>query len=278
MLYKQKLLLLVISAIVAVAGGGLILKLMPAQFSMPINQSIPNPNVTSGVVPEEKNSTLEYIAQEVTVRILTEPGSGSGVVIDRRGQNYTVLTNRHVVVKSKGNSYKVLTVDGQIHPARLKSEPNFQGIDLALVEFASKIPYPKAKLGNSNTLSVGHKVYATGFPNYRLINKDNMEDTRNWGRKAFRFTTGKIARILQRSLLEGYSLGYTNEIELGMSGGPVFNEKGEVVGINGRLKYPIQGIDAFTFVDGTKPSIEEFEKMESLSWAIPISKYRQLAE
>jgi len=33
-----------------------------------------------------------------------------------------------------------------------------------------------------------------------------------------------------------------------MSGGPVLNQNGQVVG--GRLKYPLQGIDAFTFADG----------------------------
>ena len=77
---------------------------------------------------------------------------------------------------------------------------------------------------------------------------------------------------------EGYGLGYTNEIEQGMSGGPVLNESGQVVGINGRLKYPLQGIDGFTFADGTKPSIKLFKQMEALSWAIPISTFRQLTE
>ena len=89
---------------------------------------------------------------------------------------------------------------------------------------------------------------------------------------------GEVSLLLERSLSEGYGLGYTNEVEQGMSGGPVLNESGQLVGINGRLKYPLQGIDVFTFVDGTKPSIELFKQMEALSWAIPISTFQQLAE
>ena len=36
------------------------------------------------------------------------------------------------------------------------------------------------------------------------------------------------------------------------------------------LKYPFQGIEAFTFTDGTIPKEEDYLQMESLSWAIPI--------
>lgn len=41
--------------------------------------------------------SVPEIARQVTVRILTEPGLGSGVIIDRQGQTYTVLTCYHVV-------------------------------------------------------------------------------------------------------------------------------------------------------------------------------------
>ncbi len=241
-----------------------------------VNKSVTDNKSTS---PGESNLPVAEIAKKVTVRILTEPGSGSGVLIARQGETYTVLSCQHVVANSKGGKYSVLSADGKIYSARLKSIRKLKDIDLALVQFDSKTIYPVVKLGNSNILKAGFQVYAAGFPNYHSINKDAIEDTRDWGTKAYRLTTGKLSMILlDKSLPQGYRLGYTNEVEVGMSGGPVLNEKGELVGINGRLKYPVQGIDVFTFADGSKPSVEMFQQMEALSWAIPIAKFRQLAE
>jgi S1-C subfamily serine protease len=227
---------------------------------------------------EQDSLPVTEIAKQVTVRILTQAASGSGVVIARQGQTYTVLTCQHVVQESKNGRYSVLSADGKTYPARLKSMRSLEDVDLALVQFDSKIPYRVVALGDSHSLSAGTQVYAAGFPNYHFINQNNIEDTQDWGTKAFRLTTGKVSLLLERSLPQGYSLGYTNEVEVGMSGGPVLNQRGEVVGINGRLKYPVQGIEVFTFADGTKPSKELFQQMEALSWAVPIVTFRQLSD
>ncbi len=232
----------------------------------------------SSLNQQQNKLPVAEIARQVTVRILTQLGSGSGVLIARQGQTYTVLTSEHVVADSKTGYYTILSADGVTHTARRKFIGHLKGVDLALVQFESKTFYQVATLGNSKALSPGEQVYAAGFPNYHFINQDAIEATRDWGTKAFRLTMGEVSLLLERSLSEGYGLGYTNEIEQGMSGGPVLNESGQLVGINGRLKYPLQGIDVFTFADGTKPSIELFKQMEALSWAIPISTFQRLAE
>lgn len=232
-----------------------------------------------GDVQKKDNLPVAEIARQVTVRVLAESGSGSGVIVARKGQTYTVLTCQHVLDIDKSGKYTIMTADGKIYQAPLKPISNPQKNDLALVQFESKIAYQVVTLGNSNLLKNETPVFAAGFPNYHTVNKDEIEDTREWGTKAFRFTDGKVSMLLiDKSLPNGYRLGYTNEVKVGMSGGPVLNEKGELVGINGRLKYPIQGIEVFTFADGSKPSQEMFEKMEPLSWAIPIVIFRQLAE
>lgn len=246
------------------------------QLSSTAGQKAKSVQTTSGLSQQQNSPTAVEIAKQVTVRVLTKLGTGSGVVIAHQGQIYTVLTCEHVIADSQGSTDTVLTVDGRTHRARRRSLLGLKGIDLALVEFKSKTPYRVAALGDSNALSHGDRVYASGFPNYHFL-QDAIEDTRNWGWKAYKLTEGEVSLLPERSLPEGYRLGYTNEVEQGMSGGPVLSQSGQVVGINGRLKYPLQGIDVFVFADGTRPSVELFRQMEALSWAIPIATFRQRA-
>jgi serine protease Do len=274
MLDKKKWAIPIGMAIVAILGGGIKL-LISANTTVPVNQ-LNSPiaqNQQPTIAPDlSENPKLEKLAIAVTVRILTDGAPGSGVIIDRRNRTYTVLTCQHVVAGNKKD--RVLLADGKIYPARVKSMPKLKGLDLAIVEFDSDTAYQVVKLGDSQKLSPDASVYSSGFPNYKMISADKMEETTQWGRRAFRLTVGKIGSISPQSLPDGYSLGYTNEVASGMSGGPVFNREGELIGINGRLKYPVAGIDAFTFADGTKPSVEKFEQMEALSWAIPIATYQ----
>lgn len=222
------------------------------------------------------DSSVAEMARLVTVRVLNKLGAGSGVIVDRQGQTYTVLTCDHVANPSPDDRFTVLTPDGQIHSAYRKRLPSLEGVDLALIQFESRTPYRVAALGTSKNLSVGESVYASGFPNYQYQGSNSVEETLNWGLRAYRLTAGTIAMLLSnQSLPRGYQLGYTNDIEPGMSGGPVLDRQGRLIGINGRGKHPIQGIDAFTLADGTTPSPELFKRMEALSWAVPISRYVQ---
>lgn len=277
MWYKNKLILLTGSIGIVAIGIGLktlIMSIQPAVISEQTHNGKPQPidliSVASGV---DKHPFVEQIAKQVTVRILTKSAHGSGVIVAHKGQTYTVLTCQHVAAESKKGDYQVLVFDGKTYSGRLKSFKNSQKLDLALIEFESPRDYRPVVIGNVTKSVSGTKVYAAGFPNYHAVGKDNQEDTQKLGRKVFKFTVGTVGLILSKPALpDGYSLGYTNDVELGMSGGPVLNDRGELLGINGRSKYPIQGIDAFTFADGTKPSVENFEKMEPLSWAVPIYK------
>jgi S1-C subfamily serine protease len=222
--------------------------------------------------------SVPAIARLVTVRIIASQGTGSGVIIKRKGQTYTVLTCNHVVDDTQHNSYTVLTADGLTHSGQWLRSAVFGNTDLALVQFTSNQPYRVAAVGAFKDLSIGNMVYASGFPSWQSTNSNAVDDTRNWGMRAFRITRGKVAMLPKKSLQEGYQIGYTNDVEQGMSGGPVLNQSGKLVGINGGLKHPLQGIVAFTFADGTVPSQKIFQQMEALSWAIPIATFQSVAE
>ncbi|MUG91534.1 trypsin-like serine protease [Scytonema sp. UIC 10036] len=237
-----------------------------------IPQAIAQYPDTIARVPEP----VSAIARSVTVRILGEQGTGSGVIVGHQGQTYTVLTNAHVVAQVGGDRYTILTADGITHTGVWLHSAQLGNYDLALMQFSSHRLYQVAVMGNSNILSVGEIVYASGFPSWRVINANTLADTRNWGLQAFELTQGYIGMLPRQSLQQGYQLGYTNQIEPGMSGGPVLDRYGHLIAINGGLKYPIQGITAFIFADSTMPSQALFEQMQALSWAIPIAKFQQL--
>ena len=221
-------------------------------------------------------NSVSAIAKLVTVRILGDRGTGSGVIIRNQGKTYTVLTNAHVVAEGGGDTYTILTADGQIHKGVWLHSDRLGNDDLALMQFSSDRLYKVVAIGNSNILSVGEIVYASGFPNWRIINANTLADTRDWGLQAFELTQGYIGMLPNQPLQQGYQLGYTNQIEPGMSGGPVLDRYGRLIAINGGLKYPLQGIIAFIFADGTMPTQALFEQMETLSWAIPTARFQQL--
>jgi S1-C subfamily serine protease len=250
------------------SGGGLLLLTQP-YWADPV----------LGILPNwlEQHFTydprVDRMAREITVRILAEEGSGSGVILHRRldkqGFRYTVLTSDHVLALSAQGSYRILTSDGHVHQGQRLTSPFFAGLDLSLVQFNSLSRYRTGTLAEPP--SPGEVVYAAGFPNWSFVGAEAIKDTRSLGFKAFRLTSGRMVKVLSVPLLEGYQLGYTNDVAQGMSGGPVLTSRGEVIAINGRLKYPPQGIEAFRLENGSWPSPQEFQAMEALSWGIPSS-------
>ena len=153
--------------------------------------------------------------------------------------------------------YKIQTNDGKIYSAKLTKENDFGSKDLALLQFASPKQY---QLGSIGTLPIlGDEVFAAGFP---AIQEDEEK-------LKFLLTTGKIALILPKSLDDGYQIGYTNNIESGMSGGALLNRQGELIGINGKQSYPALDVPS-RFSDGSNVSADVHQQISRLSWAIPI--------
>ncbi|MBV8882726.1 MAG: serine protease [Chroococcidiopsidaceae cyanobacterium CP_BM_RX_35] len=165
------------------------------------------------------------IAAPVTVQINDNVGGGgSGVIIARAGHTYTVLTANHVV-KRLDLSYTISTEMGKTYPIirvqRLQQSENEP--DLALVTFDSSERYPLARLGDSTLAAIGSEVYVSGFPALEW-QKSIQRD--------YEFSPGTITSRLQ-SASEGYTLRYNAETVRGMSGSPLFDANGRVIGIHG---------------------------------------------
>ena len=138
-------------------------------------------------------------------------GAGSGFFIRKDG---VVLTNNHVVEHAK--EITVALSDGRKLPAKvLGRDPK---TDLAVLKIDSKEPLPVVQLGDSDGLSVGDWVVAIGNP----FGLDNT-------------VTAGIVSAKGRAIGQGpydHFIQTDASINPGNSGGPLFDEHGNVVGIN----------------------------------------------
>lgn len=200
---------------------------------------------------------LEKQGQAITVKVISRDVLGSGILLKKQGYFYTVLTNAHVL-RTEKPPYRIQTNDNRIWVADVPKTIRFGQNDLALLQFRSTgIIYSVASFGSSP--AVGDEVFAGGFPSQK-------EGT---GKKGFAFTTGKISLRLHKALEGGYQFGYTNDIEKGMSGGPLLNRRGQVVGVNGMHAYPLWDAPS-VFADGSEADAALHKKITRLSWAVPI--------
>ena len=147
--------------------------------------------------------------------------AGSGFIIDKSGY---IVTNNHVVDASKKITVKLQ--DGRSFTAKLiGTDP---ATDVALLKVNSDKPLPSVEFGNDKNLRVGDWVVAVGNP-FGLSNS----------------VTAGIVSSLGRDIES--SQPYTNFIQIdapinrGNSGGPTFDLRGQVVGMNSMIFSPSGG-------------------------------------
>ena len=132
------------------------------------------------------------------------------------GSSGYILTNYHVVKEAK--LIRVKHLNGDIAKAKVIVKDESNDIVFLKPEHAPKLPGTNISLGDSSEMRIGDKVFTIGFP---------------------------MSNILGHQ--PGYSEGVINSlagvgddpktfrisipIQSGNSGGPLFNQKGEVVGI-----------------------------------------------
>ncbi|MDJ0509158.1 MAG: GUN4 domain-containing protein [Crocosphaera sp.] len=168
---------------------------------------------------------ISRMAKKITVLVEGPGSNGTGVIIDKRGKTYRFLTAGHVVADiNPGEEAYVLTSDQQRHLINTSQIKIISGVDLAVVEFESNRLYSTAQMGKAENLVEGMTVYVAGFP----------LPTTAINASLYTFVPGKITATASQRLRDGYGLVYTNDTLPGMSGGPVFNEKGQVIAIHGR--------------------------------------------
>jgi S1-C subfamily serine protease len=213
--------------------------------------------------PQTSSQDIASLVKQVTVRVdsadKTQSLGGSGVIIGYQNNHYFVITNNHVV-GDRSLSYKIHTTDGHEYSAKVISPPtSAQEKDLALLSFkAFAINYKVIETSSSIKTYKNETVVAAGFPFL-----DDFTQSPD-----LKVTTGKLMMALDKPFIGGYGVGYTNDLKSGMSGGPVFNQKGDLIAINGMPQNPLLG-NPYIFEDGTEISEKFWESVSQLSWGIP---------
>ena len=171
-----------------------------------------------------------------TPRTQPSQGAGSGVIISEDG--YT-LSNNHVVEGAK--EVLVTLANKKEYPAEVVGlDPK---TDLAVLKIKAQEDLPKAALGNSENLKVGDWVVAIGNP-------FGLNHT---------VTSGIVSakgRVIGAGPYDDF-IQTDASINPGNSGGPLFNMKGEVIGINTAIIPQGQGIGFAIPVNTAKPLIPQ---------------------
>ena len=171
--------------------------------------AVPTTALAGNGTPGQKLSGPE-IARRVSpavVTIVTPSGSGSGVIVDARG---TVVTNLHVVRGDAEASVRL--ANGDIYDDVQVVDVDARK-DLVVLKIKAFNLTP-AVMGNSDQVSVGDRIFVIGSPR-------GLQST---------LSDGLISAV--RDSGEGYRLFQTTApVSPGSSGGGLFNESGELVGI-----------------------------------------------
>jgi S1-C subfamily serine protease len=243
----------------------------------------------SWLVPDlaaTQEQKLHTHLRSISIKILAHGQTiGSGVLLDatitplsvdkasslavKPQQVYTVVTNAHVI-QAASAPFQLQTPDGQIYAAALVPPPTDQNRDLSILRFQSLARiYPTAKLAVA-TPKIGDRVWSAGFS---LLDGD-------WAKTTAPATTakapsglsivkGQITQILPIAITGGYSIGSDRTIVKGMSGGPLINQSGELVGIDGVHANPLWDAPEL-LEDGSNVTAALQEQINNSSWAIPI--------
>ncbi len=143
---------------------------------------------------------------------------GSGVIIDAQGY---VITNHHVI--EDADRILVTTKDGISYPAKLIGEDPLA--DIAVLKIESEDSFPHVEFGDSQEVRVGDWVVAIGNP-------FGLSGTVTLG------VLSAKARSMPNSAPQVPLFQVDAAINEGNSGGPLFNTKGQVIGLNTLILSP----------------------------------------
>ena len=173
----------------------------------------------NGASEGQDRSVRELVGQlgEAVVQVRTPSGLGSGFILNEDGY---LITNFHVIESETQISVEVYHQQaGQLDrhsykQVRIVAMNKFADLALLKIDDKEAPKFSFVALGDSDSLGVGERVFAVGSPL-------GLERT----------VTEGIVSTKTRPMQGELYLQTTTQINPGNSGGPLFNLRGEVVGV-----------------------------------------------
>lgn len=208
----------------------------------PIVSSVETKNVSSATATANDIYTagclrtvgisLEVTSANIFGQTSSSAVAGTGFIITSDGY---IMTNYHVIEPAYENGYRitVLFKDGSSYEASITGFDEDGDIAVLKIDAADLSP---VTVGNSDNIAVGDSVFTIGHP---------------LGELDFSMTSGRVS-ALDRSITADNNSAPINmfqfdaAINSGNSGGPVFNESGEVIGI-ATAKVGSSGVEGLGF-------------------------------
>jgi S1-C subfamily serine protease len=204
----------------------------------------------------------EVMPAVVSIRVVDDSAKGkknisggTGFIFDQTG---LVVTNKHLIQRDKSKAaYEVVFSNSDEYQAVLVDQDPFEDVAiLKIVTDEFKNDFPVVKLGNSEELMLGQKVFAIGNT---LVTYDHS------------VVSGIVSALNRNVSAYYYDFGGPTEnlagliqidasINSGNSGGPLFNLNGEVVGMVTALEDAAFGIGFAIPIDDLKQALIEVRK------------------
>ncbi len=195
-----------------------------------------------------------------------EIGGGSGFIISSDG---LVLTNRHVVLDKEAD-YTVFTNDGRKFSAKVLARDPVQDLAILKIDPAGE-KLPTVKLGDSSKLEIGQTVIAIGNALGEFRNTVSVGVISGLGRTVTASGDGLVETIEDVIQTDA-------GINKGNSGGPLFNLRGEVIGINTAMASDAENIGFAIPISKAKRAIESVKNQGKIVYPFLGIRYRIINE
>jgi serine protease Do len=207
---------------------------------------------------------VERFAEGV-VLVSTPGGLGSGFVIDER-EGY-VVTNYHVIEQEQNIAVTIFARRGRELEKVKHDDVHIVAInpwlDLALLRIAdaARAPLTKVYLGDSDDVRSGDPVFAIGNPLglERTVSEGIISTKRTWQMEGLLY------------------LQTTAAVNPGNSGGPLFNDRGEVIGVTNMVRLGSEGLNFAIPIDVVKDIFLKNREYFAFDKDNPNTGYRYLA-